>query len=86
MKAQIKPLGSKYYGTVIETPWGEINLWLRKGHDDKPSIRELMDLNLSLAEWQADPEKWELIDSGHYETHISFETAKTICNAINESD
>lgn len=57
MKAIIKPLEGKYYGTIVEITEGpykghEINIWISVGEKGpEPSIRELEGCGITQEEW-----------------------------------
>ena len=72
---QIEPLKGKYYGTKIRNIETDelIEVWLNMEYDYKPSSREIAD------GWQPD---WGY---DHVELQRSYEAAKIICAALNES-
>lgn len=83
--ATIMPLSGKYYGTVIETQFGKIEVWLSSRGHDEPSQREM-------AEWpEPSPEngsaeeiRSEMMAGGHYESEISYRVAQIIVKALNQ--
>ena len=99
MKAEIRPLCSKYYGTIIDI-FGEheteIHLWCCA--DYIPSERELKQSGYTLEDWKNNIE----IDDGwggkmkirdlditcdcHFESQWTYELAQFICKAINKEN
>ncbi len=96
MKAELKPLDSKYYGTVIEIIDGRlerrsIKVWLRSENWDDgsmdPSRRELEAANLTIEEYRRlYAESYDDIpidlSGGHYETADSLLVAEAIIRAL----
>lgn len=87
MRAVLKPLEGKYYGTEVEIRGthkdpvdfnnGFIQIWVMGNYE--PSERELEHWRNS--EWGGD-EPYEISDS-HYETETSYEIAKKLVEAVN---
>jgi len=84
MKAELKPLDGKYYGTEVaitrdgddNRDFGEglIQIWVVGNYE--PSRRELDD-------WDTD--ELELLSDSHYETETSLEIAELLVKAVNKA-
>jgi len=90
MKAEIKDLGKKYYGTEVEIlseggiSQGLLSIWVMG--DYQPSEREVKLARESL-EMPTEPEKEVLEDwlgDSHYETKLSYALAKYLADGVNE--
>lgn len=98
MKAKLKELEGKYYGTVVEIEYndgknvlkGEVEIWLAYG---APSIREIKAAGVTKAQWDSNAiiegtggetaqSVLDICDS-HYETENSLTAAEALVNAIN---
>lgn len=81
MKAALRPLHGKYYGTRIELTSNEesvefandITIWVSGG---KPSQRQLV-------QWEKEGRSFDVYDE-HYESAHSFDLAMTIIAALNK--
>ena len=78
MRARIKPLSGKYYGTVIVIDDGpltgrEINLWFASG---EPSRRELQSQGYAVEQWQQNA----LVDYGDI-GKVPIRQADVICDS-----
>lgn len=81
MKAEIKPLMGKYYGTIIKIvekyhplEGREIDLWFASG---SPSRRELELYSMGEEEWRRD-----LMCDSHYECAETLRVAEAIVEAL----
>jgi hypothetical protein len=100
MMVRLKPLGGKYYGTIIEFVDGPlvgnlINVWMRDrnwgGEGMEPSDRELAYREISREEYErlyhADCDSTPIdISGGHYESRETFAIAHAIVEALNSSE
>ena len=99
MKAKLKPLNGKYYGTEIEIEFEDgsdnevIKFWNTDGFE--PSIRELESNGITQKQWDNN----ELIDNGwdgkskakemdiicdsHFESKLTYERALAVVSALN---
>jgi hypothetical protein len=102
MKAILKPLEGKYYGTEIEIDFGDgreketLKLW--NDGDYEPSIRELERYGYTQEQW----DKNEKVDNGfggkteirnidlfcdsHFESRLTYERASKLINVINKTN
>jgi hypothetical protein len=100
MKAKLKPLTGKYYGTEIEITDGPLKdlsfkLWKSTGN---PSDRELVKNGYTRELWENDEiiddgfncvtayEKSDLICDGHYESQEVYQLAKRLVEYLNIID
>lgn len=83
MKAQIKPLSGKYYGTIIIIDFQdgghteEIKLW--DAGDWEPSCRELEKYNMTLEQWNEE----DMSCDGHFESKLTYDRAFRLISLIN---
>ena len=96
MKVELEPLEGKYYGTIINTEHGHIEIWFHG--DFIPSDRELASCGFTRKDWDENiliDDGWggkekirssDLIDSGHYENQITYRTALKIVDALKDID
>ncbi len=87
MKAELKPLGRKYYGTIIELEHksgktSQICVWI----DDYSYVREPSEREIKATGFKTLKEA--LADGCEFDTHseseVGYEVAKIIVDAINE--
>ena len=79
MKAKIRALDHKYYGTIIdvETNKGKTSIEIWFMGDYEPSIRELSNWNIE------ENGPFEICDN-HFESKDGYKLATIICKAIND--
>lgn len=98
MKAELKPLIGKYYGTEIEIDFedgGEKETIILWNHDTEPSIRELERYGYSQTQWENNVEvdngfngkskikDLDLFSDGHFESKLTYERALKLVSLIN---
>lgn len=96
MRAELKPLVGKYYGTEVEISDGRsstsITLWFRWEDGDTPSVRELEPYSLDA--WNRntlvddgwggkEPIRQSYVDYSHCETQRTLEFAAALVDTIN---
>jgi hypothetical protein len=96
MNVRLKPLGDKYYGTIVEILDGpledcEIKVWVAPDDWDdpliQPSDRELELANMTRGAYEKGSyEDRCAVDTGggHYENRASFKVAEAIVKALTE--
>ena len=92
MKATIRPLRGKYYGTIVDLPdvAGSIKLWFASG---TPSRRELEQLGYTQEQWDRNEpvnDGWDsptpirqiVMCDSHYECNKTLKIAEAIVKAL----
>lgn len=88
MKAKLKDLKGKYYGTEIEIIFDNgykevLKLWDIGYHE--PSIRELERNGLTQEEWDADSGlHYDITTDSHFESRETYKNALQLINKINK--
>lgn len=89
MHCSINALGSKYYGTVVTTPYGTINVWLSgRNYGEEPwayapSARERAEWPMPSDDNGTEQEiASDMMSGGHYETEVSWLVANAIVKSL----
>lgn len=100
MKAILRPLKGKYYGTEIEIHFDDgeekevFKLW--NSGDFEPSIRELEKYGYTQDQWdnnamvdngyggEAEIRQMDIVTDSHFESKLTYKRALDICYRINE--